>query len=279
MTQPPEVLPPGIYDIPEEQYFAASYALSCSGAKLLLPPSCPAKFFWRQDHAEYKDDWDFGSAAHLMVLGAGPEIAEIPFGDWRKKDAQQQRDEARAAGKTPLLSKDLAKVRAMAAAIRAHPIAGFLFDPCDGRPEQSLFWEHERTGTPLRARLDWLPGMSTGRPIIADYKTADSADPEKFRKAAADYGYHQQHAWYADGLAALYGVAPSFIFVVQEKTPPYLVSVVEWEPEAVRIGRARNERAIGIYLACIKNGEWPGYTDTEPAPIMLPAWADKGEDW
>ena len=270
---------PGIYDIPEADYFAATGALSCSGAKLLLPPSCPAKFFYRLDHAEYKDEWDFGSAAHNMVLGTGPEIAEIEFDDWRKKAAQEQRDEAREAGKIPLLSKDLAKVRAMAGALRAHPYAGFLLDPYDGKPEQSLFWEHERTGIPLRARLDWLPDMTTGRPIIADYKTADSAEPEKFRKAATDYGYHQQHAWYSDGVAALYGVLPSFVFVVQEKTPPYLVSVVEWHPEAVRIGRARNEKAIDIYRACIEAGEWPGYTDQEPAEIMLPAWADKGDDY
>lgn len=269
----------GIHDIPEADYFGASYALSCSGAKLLLPPSCPAKFFYRQDHAEYKAAWDFGSGAHNMVLGAGPEIVECEFDDWKKKAAQEQRDAARAEGKIPLLTKELAAVKAMAEAIRAHPIAGFLFDPCDGMPEQSLFWEHERTGIPLRARLDWLPEMKTGRPIIADYKTADSAEPEKFAKAVADYGYHQQHAWYSDGLAALYGVLPSFIFVVQEKQPPYLVSVVELEPEAVRIGRARNERAIDTYRACIKNGGWPGYTDTEPAPIMLPAWADKGEDF
>ena len=79
---------PGVYDIPEADYFGASYALSCSGAKLLLPPSCPARFFYRQDHQEYKADWDFGSAAHNLVLDAGPEIAEILFDDWRKKAAK-----------------------------------------------------------------------------------------------------------------------------------------------------------------------------------------------
>jgi len=270
---------PGVHDIPEADYFGASYALSCSGAKLLLPPSCPARFFYRQDHAEYKDVWDFGSGAHHEVLGTGPEIVECKYDDWRKKAAQEEQAAARDLGKIPLLTKDVLKVRMMAQAIREHPIAGFLFDPYDGLPEQSLFWEHERTGIPLRARLDWLPEMKSGRPIIADYKTADSAEPAKFAKAVADYSYHQQHAWYADGLAALYGALPSFIFVVQEKTPPYLVSVVELEPEAVRIGRARNERAIDIYRHCVKTGDWPGYTDTEPAPIMLPAWADKGEDF
>lgn len=270
---------PGVYDIPEADYFGATEALSCSGAKLLLPPSCPARFFYRQDHAEYKRHFDFGTAAHRLVLGQGADFVVIDADSYRTKAAQQARDEAQAAGAAPLLNHEYEQVLAMAAALRAHPLAGFLFDPYDGMPEQSLFWEHERTGTPLRARLDWLPDMSTGRPFITDYKTADSAEPGKFRKAAADYGYHQQHAWYTGGAAALFGVEAAFIFVVQEKKPPYLVSVVELHPEAVRIGRARNERAIDTYRTCIKNGDWPGYTDDEPAEIMLPAWADKGEDF
>ncbi len=73
---------PGVYDIPEGAYFADP-ALSCSGAKLLLPPSCPALFRYRQDHPEHKDVFDFGSAAHKMVLGAGPPIALVDAPDWR----------------------------------------------------------------------------------------------------------------------------------------------------------------------------------------------------
>lgn len=275
----PEMLPPGIYDIPEADYFAARYALSCSGAKLLLPPSCPAKFFYRQDHAEYKAVWDFGSGAHKLVLGSGPEITEIPFDDWRKKEAQQQRDAARAAGKIPLLTAELARVQAMADAIRAHPVAGYLFDPYDGMPEQSVFWEDERTGIMRRARLDWLPEMAGGRPVITDYKTCDAADPESISKAVERYSYHMQHAWYVDGVAAALGVMPAFIFCFQEKQPPYLINVVELKPEAVQTGRRLNARAIDEYCARIKTGEWPGYDDGEITEIGLPAWARTGEDY
>jgi len=68
-----------------------------------------------------------------------------------------------------------------------------------------VYWADQRTGTQLRARLDWMYDPGTGQLIIVDYKTADSADPGKFGKACADYGYHQQHAHYQDGLAAVTG--------------------------------------------------------------------------
>lgn len=270
---------PGVHDIPEADYFAASYALSCSGAKLLLPPSCPARFFYRQDHAEYKAVWDFGSGAHKMVLESGPEIVECEFDDWRKKDAQQQRDDAREAGKIPLLSRELAVIRDMAAAIRAHPVAGYLFDPYEGKPEQSIFWEDSRTGIMRRCRLDWLPELTSGRLVIVDYKTCDKADPESISKAVENYRYHMQHAFYADGVAAALGVEPAFIFCFQEKQAPYLVNVIELDAEAVRIGRGLVDAAIDTYRWCIKTGDWPGYADGEIAEISLPAWARTAEDY
>lgn len=271
--------PPGVYNISEAEYFAEVDALSCSGAKLLLPPSCPAKFFYRQDHAEYKDVWDFGSGAHAMVLGTGPEIAEIKFDDWKKKAAQEERDAARAAGKIPLLSKELATVKEMAAALRNHPYASALLDPYDGTPEQSLFWNHPRTGIPLRSRLDQMPHTGHGRPIITDYKSCHEADPESIAKAVARYGYHIQNAFYSDGFTELTGERPAFVFICQEKTPPYLVNVVELDPEAVATGRRLYEQAITVYRACIKTGEWPGYADDEITEIALPGWAPRGEEY
>jgi len=264
----------GIHDIPEADYFGDTWALSCSGAKLLLPPYCPAKFFWRQDHPERKKVWDFGSGAHNLVLGNGPDIVEVTCDNWMTKAAKQQRDDARAGGKIPLLTRELAQCRAMAAALEEHPLAWNLLDPEHGQAEQSVYWADQRTGTQLRARLDWMYDPGTGQLIIVDYKTADSADPGKFGKACADYGYHQQHAHYQDGLAAVTGADVAFWFVAQEKSPPYLVNVIELIPDAVRIGRNRNSRAIDVYRACTETGDWPGYGDglTE---ITLPAWATR----
>lgn len=272
---------PGVYDISEEIYFGdpvPSGSLSCSGAKKLLPPYCPALFFWERDHPVYKDEFDFGSAAHKLVLGSGPELVVVDKPTWQTSAAKQARQEARDAGKTPILTGAMAEVRAMADAIRRHPIASILFDPSEGHPEQSLFWEDEDSGIWRRCRLDWLPSGSSGRLIVPDYKTSASANPASFGRPAANYGYHQQHDWYSEGVAEVLGVKPEFVFVVQEKTPPYLITVVQLDIDFVRAGRELNRQAINVYQHCIETGEWPGYSN-EIELISPPAWARSRGDY
>jgi hypothetical protein len=127
-----------------------------------------------------------------------------------------------------------------------------------------------------RARLDWLPDSRPGRLIIPDYKTAVSANPQHFDRTVDSYGYHCQDQWYTDAVKALdlYD-DPAFVFVVQEKTPPYLVEVVQLDADTKRIGRAENRRAIDIYRRCTESGVWPGYSadPTEIPVISLPAYS------
>jgi hypothetical protein len=267
------IIGPGVHTMPEDAYFAHP-ALSCSGAKRLLPPSCPAIFRHEQLHGRpYKAAFDLGHAAHKAVLGVGAPLQLVEADDWRTKKAQEQRQVAYDTGAIPLLARDWDHVVGMSQALKAHPIAALLFDPAHGKPEQSLFRTDEQSGVDLRARLDWLPESVDGRMVLADYKTAVSAEPRSFAKAAANYGYHMQHAWYVDMVTGL-GLADDvgFVFVVQEKTPPYLVTVVELDVEAVRIGRERNRRAIDLYASCLATDEWPGYS-TDIELISLPKWA------
>jgi hypothetical protein len=266
-------LTPGVYDLPEADYFAATDALSCSGAKLLLPPSCPALFRYRQDHPVHKDVFDFGSAAHRMVLGAGPSIITVDAPDWKSKAARESRDAIRADGMIPLLVADAARVEGMANAIWQDPRARAALNPDWGKAEQSLFWTDEETGVPRRARLDYLPNPGPGRFIVADYKSAASAAPGAFAKAAANFGYHMQDPYYLDGVRAL-GLDddPAFLFVVQEKEPPYLVNVIQLDEDARAAGRERNRRAIERFRDCTEAGRWPGYSE-DIEQISLPPWA------
>lgn len=272
-----DVTKPGVYDLTSEQYHGDPVpggSLSASGAKRLLPPSCPAIFDYERTHGRpEKATFDFGHAAHLHVLGVGAQIVAVDADNWRTKAAQEAKAAAYEDGKTPLLVGDVAVVEAMAAAIRAHPVAAALLNPENGKAEQALFRQDERTGTWLRSMLDWLPDAGNGRMIVPDYKTAVSASPQAFAKAVANYGYHQQDAWYRDMVKNL-GLAEevAFVFIVQEKTAPYLVTVVELDAEAVRIGRELNLEAIDVFAACQTSGRWPGYAD-DVELIALPQWA------
>ena len=274
-----EITEPGVYEgLPEAAYHAdpvPAGSLSASGAKVLLPPGCPAMFLHRLTHPRISDSLDLGSAAHTLVLGTGWPIGVVDAEDWRTKKAQTERKEIRDAGQIPLLRPQYDQVTAMADALLAHPIARVLLRPEGGLPEASLFWTDQRTGIMRRARLDWLPRPSSGRLILVDYKTSVSADPARFGQFAADYGYHIQEAWYLDAAEALeLGDDPALVFVVQEKTPPYLVSVVQLDAAATRIGRALGRKAIDIYQRCVESGEWPGYAD-DVVLASLPPWYER----
>jgi PDDEXK-like domain of unknown function (DUF3799) len=273
-----------VYDgMPEDVYHGDPVpggSLSASGAKLLLAPSCPARYKYEREHPKIKAEFDFGTAAHKYVLGVGPKIRHVDARDWRTKAAKEEAEAARDAGQVPLLTADLAKVREMAAAIREHPIAGAIFDPGrGGKAEQSLFWDDPAFGIWRRLRLDWLPLPDTlRRLILADYKTTTDASPAAIRKTIANYGYYQQAAWYIDGVRALeIDDDPAFLFVFQEKTAPYLITVAELDEPAIQAGRERNAEACEIWRDCTDTGIWPGYTD-EIELISLPPWAPRASE-
>lgn len=261
-------------DMPEEQYHAHS-ALSSSGARKLLPPSCPAIYRYERDHGqEHRDVFDLGHAAHAKVLGIGAEIVTVDADDWRTKAAKEAKAAAHAEGKTPLLKADVERVNGMADALRTG-LATFgltgLFD--NGRPEVSAFWTDDRYEVERRARFDWLPDSDNGSLVIVDYKTTASAEPHSIRKTIANYGYHQQAAWYVDTAHALdLAESVGFLFVFQEKSPPYLTNVVDLDDEALAVGRALNDRALEVFAECSATDTWPGYT-TDIETVSLPPWA------
>lgn len=265
---------PGVYDMPEDEYHAHP-ALSSSGARRLLPPSCPALFqHEREAGAGHKREFDFGHAAHMVVLGAGPELHVVDAANYQTKAAREDRDAAYSRGEIPLLAAEFDTVQAMAAALRRHPRAAEVLTP-GGAAEQSLFWTDRETGVPCRARLDYL----THR--IVDYKTTTNVSPGHISKAVDSWGYHCQADFYLSGAIELDLVAPDaeFLFVFQAKTAPYLVTVVELDDVALKIGHERNQVAREIFRECSETGVWPSYSD-EIEVISLPAYsARRHNEW
>lgn len=277
MTAAVEVEAPKVVDgLSADDYHADRTSISSSGLRALLAPGCPAQFKYDRDHPQApKREFDLGNAVHAEVLGEGHDIVEIVgFSDYKKADARALRDEAYAAGKVPLLPKEKAQVDDMAKAIREHPLAGPLFAPGSGIPEQSLYWTDKATGVRCRVRPDWLKQLP-GLTLAVDLKTTKDANPEAVSRAIRDYSYHQQDAFYTDGIYAATGAEDvRFIFVFVSKTPPYLITVRELTDQDRDIGRARNERALRIYAECVATDTWPDWTGpvTEIPQIGMPTW-------
>jgi hypothetical protein len=269
---------PGVYDITASEYHwdpIEGGSLSSTGARRLTYPSCPARFRYLRDHPPAPSTtMTFGSAAHRIVLGAGDDIEVIDAPDWRTKAAREAREAAISRGRIPLLVADHTVAVAMAAVLAAHPVASKLLTPGTGRAEAALVWQ---TGSVwCRALIDWLPHPVPGRRmIVADYKTCAKADVESISQSMYTYGYHQQAAWYLAGVKAL-GLCPdpAFVFIYQEKTAPYLVTVAEPDATALRIGAHLNRLAVVRYFECTQTGIWPGYSE-DIESLSLPGWVEK----
>ena len=277
MTAAVEVEEPRIVDgLPADEYHADRTSISSTGLRALLAPGCPAQFKYDRDHPQPpKREFDLGHAVHTLVLGEGHDLVVVDYPDWKKADARAERDEAYDAGKVPLLPKEKKQVDAMAKAIREHPLAGPLFAPGTGIAERSLYWTDSATGIRCRVRPDWLKQMP-GLTLCVDLKTTKDANPDAVSRAIRDYRFHQQDAFYVDGIwAAMQPEDVRFIFVFISKTAPYLITVRELTQQDRDIGRARNERALRIYADCVANDHWPDWTGpvTEIPQIGMPTWA------
>lgn len=264
-------------DIPEDVYHAHPTSLSHSGAKAIL--KAPAIFDYQRKHPVFKKVFDFGTAAHALVLGRGMEsIYVAPFDDWIKRKGPEggaqytttEREIAHADGLSPILPKDWLVVCDMADALARHRKAMELLSV--GEPEVSAFARDEETGVLMRCRYDWR------RPRIGvDYKQTSvegGAEPNAFVKAAVKLGYHTQQDWYCHVAEVLGQPLEGFGFIVQEANPPYIVTVVELPQELIDIARQRNRLARQMFRDCTESGVWPGYVpDDQIARPEAPVWA------
>ncbi|AHH20765.1 hypothetical protein NONO_c59890 [Nocardia nova SH22a] len=266
---------PGLYpDLPEDVYHGDPNSLSSTGVRQLLKPGGPAKF--RYSEPQHNDDFDIGIAAHTLLLGTGAGIVVVDAKTWQSSAAKAARAQARAEGKVPLLTAQYDATKAMVDAAMSRPEIAELFPGApEGVAELSAYAIDPVTWVLLRARFDYIVFMSDRRVRVRDYKTAKDASPRGFERAAADHGYHIQFAHYVRVLEALGYVVEEFLFVAQEKTPPYLPSVHEFDTAALRSGQEEVTAGARIFAACRDRDEWPGY-GSQTNQMSLPGWARKG---
>lgn len=274
----------GIYStVAEDAYHQDRGSLSVSGAKLLLPPSCPEKFLHYMTHPRKpKKEWDFGHVAHALILGKGAEFVVLdPAEHGLNKDGSPSKSptatamwkdhvaEARKRQKVPIHIDEFHKAEAIADKVLNHSECGPWFS--SGEAEMAAYTT-DITGTRLRGRADWVTDD-----LIIDVKTAITANPAALEKRFWDLGYHLQDAWYRDLFKAATGADLRFKFVVVEKEPPHVVQVVDYDAEALAEARRLNRQAIDLYTSCMESKTWPAYADTT-VTLSAPYYALKARD-
>lgn len=267
---------PGIYDLPSDTYHSDPCpipSLSNSIARKLIRQS--------PMHAHYahprlggagnftpSQAMDDGTIIHTILLGKGGDIEVIKAEDFRTNAAKAARDEARAAGKTPVLAHKFDALKETASAARrqieAHPAASAMFGP--GKAEQAMIWEED--GVWFRSLVDFMPDKGG----LMDIKTTGlSAAPGEWeRRLITEYA--MQDAFYSRGFRALRGFNPAPMrFVVIETDAPYGVSVMQAAPSLRAIAEIEVERAVQMWRHCMTTNEWPGYPQFI-ASVEAPNW-------
>lgn len=274
-----------VYDIPLAEYVsdpAPEPSLSASIAHVMLDES--PLHAWHNHprlNPHYQpnnaDKFDIGTIAHNVLLeGDYSRIAVVNEKDWRKDSAKDARDEARAAGKVPILSKDMEAIEAMVTAAKEAIACSELsecFTTDGGKSEQTLIWEEQ--GIWLRSRPD---RRSTDWRVIVDYKTTGTnAKPELWAKGPLlNNGYDIQAALGLRGVNKLQlSDRCTFIFIVQEINPPYAVSFVRLSPSYRYCAELKLDRAIALWRRCMETCNWPSY-GSQTVDVEPPPWAFNG---
>jgi len=228
---------PGIYENLDFDKYLAEPGLSKSAVtKLIISQAHYDAYI--SGEIEVTDEMKFGSAIDRCIFDGDKTPAEKLYPKDTKKD-KSYRD---------------AMVGMLASLKRCNTAQQLL---SNGSPQVSIFWESE-VGVMMKSRPDYIKKDWL---IAADFKTAANASWWKWRWSARDTGADTQAAIAVDGLFELTGDVYDFVFIVQEKKPPYAVAVYAAPPAMLESGRAKYRMAIPLYKEYWEDGICRGYPD------------------
>jgi hypothetical protein len=220
---------------------------------------------------------DFGSIAHVLLLGEGPEIVAVDAKNWQKKAAKQEAAMIREAGGIPVLLHQLEQLELAVAAIRAELDARKIV--LDGACEMSVFWTEEAadgTVVQCRGRIDHVRLLDHAA-LVHDLKSIHSARPDVCARQALEYGYHVQRAAYVRAIEALrpeLAGRVEYSLAFFELAPPYAVTPATFDGRFRAMGEMRWRRAVNIWARCQREDRWPAYVRRGDCAVLEPPpWA------
>jgi len=263
----------------ENQYNAAE---GIRRSDLWKMEDSPEKFKWFLEHPiEQTPAMAFGSACHKFILEPadfGNEYAVAPQVDRRTKEGKAAWEEFQqnTEGLTIISLDDAQTIWAMEEALGKCPLARKLIRG-KGETEQAFFWTDPETGEKCKIKTDRLVKYNR-RWYVVDYKTTQCAETFRFNSDIWKMGYYMQAGMYTEGVmhAKKLKKRPGFLFVAQEKKPPYSVNVIEVSEEVMNAGVAKFHELLEKYHNCKVLDMWPGYMQGDvPNDSFVPGWMER----
>jgi hypothetical protein len=262
--------------IPQSEYRAYP---AISKSDLFKITKSPLHFKWSMENKEDKTAaLIFGSACHKYILERDDFDSEFAVAlnvDRRTKAGKEEYAKwlEENKWKDVVSSDDMEKIKAMAEVVDSNKFAKRLLS---GEHEKSFFWTDEQTGEECKCRPDDITIIGNQH-ILVDYKTTDNAETEAFRASAIKYGYDLQAGMYCEGYKANTGEDAIFIFVAQEKKPPYAINILQADEYMMIEGKNLFHDLMEIYHNCKVTDNWYGYMGEtgDVQSLGLPKWLQK----
>lgn len=146
------------------------------------------------------------------------------------------------------------------------------------RSETAMIWRDERTGITCKGKMDhWQEEIS----VIVDLKTTANATRDGWPMEMYKWSYHTQAPFYLDGLPLAGGpVVEDFVFIAQEKTPPYAYGIHLADSVMLDAGRMVLERRMDRFNNYLEKGDRPAsarYTNGVESTTLKPWMLDQIE--
>lgn len=196
---------------------------------------------------------DRGSAIHAMIAGEKEKVIFAPpeFQDWKKKDVQNFRKEAKAIGKIALLHKDRERVTRPVEAV--HKFLKEKFG--DGVYEKTMVWEDN--GVWHRGRTDFMTHS-----VDVDFKSVEVADARSWARTNIASNYLDiQAANRARGHEILFAPRKMYWLLI-ETNEPFQLRLVCPSARMLEIAKAKIRYAQKVWAQALASGQYAGFDDS-----------------
>ena len=226
-------------------------------------------------------EMDIGTVGHAAILephiidGVCLEIpASVLNGQGHRMGKAWTEFKAEHTDRILMTEVELAKIRAMHSAVYSNELARKLLSDPAGKTEASIFWTCPLTGMPRKCRPDFL-----GSQFIVDVKTTAELSPQGFAKTAARFKYHQQNAFYSDGVEALTGIRLPFMFIVVPTEPPFRCHLYQLDERALLHARSTLDNDLVRLAEAYRTGDWSDPEEKQVTELALPGYVYYQSDY
>tara|TARA_R110002096_G_scaffold13471_2_gene47671 strand:- start:544 stop:1311 length:768 start_codon:yes stop_codon:yes gene_type:complete len=180
----------------------------------------------------------FGRAYHVAMLEPNEFNQKVKVFDSATRTTKGFKEFKleNSTAPTIILTKEYDQIMRMQDVLFSHKEVNDLL-VSEGEREIANAWQDDDTGVFCKGKADYRNGTT-----LIDLKTTGDGSLHGFSNSCRKYGYDRQASFYSDGFGC-----DEFVFITQEKTMPYNVSIFYAGKEFVDRGRSEYKYLLDTY--------------------------------